>query len=88
MGAKGELKMRKRTIIPVYCVCEKLKLTKDKRYEILEVTNEGQKYINEYIFARKNDNGELVTIDDYSIEDIPRKIKQLFSDIKVRTIKF
>lgn len=80
--------MRKRTIIPIYCICEKLNLTEDKRYEILEVTNEGQNYINDYVFTIKNDNGELVIVDSYSIEDIPRKIKQLFSDMQIKTIKF
>lgn len=80
--------MRKRTIIPVYCVCDELNLTEDKRYEILEVTNQNQKYINDYIFTIKNDNGDLIKIDNYSIEEVPRKIKRLFSDLEEKTIKF
>lgn len=80
--------MRKRTIIPVYCICDKLNLTEDKRYEILEVTNENQEYINDYIFTIKNDNGDLVNIDNYSIEEIPRKIRRLFADNKIKTIIF
>ena len=80
--------MRKRTIIPVYCVCEELNLTEDKKYEILEVTNKEQKYINDYVFTIQNDNGDLVKIDSYSIEDVPRKIIRLFEDRKVKTIQF
>lgn len=80
--------MRNRTIIPVYCVCEELNLTEDKRYAVLEVTNEGQRYINEYIFTIKNDNGDLVKIDNYSIEDTPKKIERLFADRTIKTIKF
>lgn len=80
--------MRKRTIIPVYCICEELKLTEDKRYQILEVTNKGQKYINEYVFTIINDNGDLVKIDNYSVEDVPKKIIRLFSDARVKTIQF
>lgn len=80
--------MRRRTIIPVYCVCEKLNLTEDKRYKILEVTNEEQEYINDYIFTIRNDNGDLVKIDNYSIEEVPKKIKRLFEDMKVKTIYF
>lgn len=80
--------MRKRTIIPEDCICEKLNLTEDKRYEILEVTNEDQEYINDFVFTIKNDNGELVKIDNYSIEYIPRKIHRLFLDRKVKTLKF
>lgn len=74
---------RRRKVVPhLYAPLKELGVTEDKAYEVYAVSNKDMDYANELKFLIKNDIGEMVWIEEYSIEKVPIKFIKMFKDIR------
>ena len=74
---------RRRKVIPhLYAPLKELGITEDKEYEVYAVSNRDMDYANELKFLIKNNMGEMVWIEEYSIDKVPRKFRRIFKDIR------
>ena len=73
---------RRRKIFPHCYEPKELKVTEYKAYEVHSVSNVGMEYVNELKFLIINDAREMVWIEEYSVEDVPRIFNRMFKDIR------
>ena len=58
--------------------CESVNCKKNKKYEVLQITNEFGECVVDLSFQIENESGEKIWIDDWDCMELPRVDRKIF----------